>query len=75
MRAICCIRYAIIHFDIYRERIVHNDFNNFCNTINKKRAREAVLETRLRDVDITCLHILIDMNIRYYSVPQMQIVW
>lgn len=74
MRATCCIRRdAIIHFNIYRERIVHNDFDNFCNTINKKRAREAVLETRLRGVDITC--VLIDMNIRYYSVPQMQIIW
>lgn len=53
---------AIIYVSIYKKTIVHNDFNNFCNTMNKV-CMQVVLERDYAAVGITC--ILIDMNIRY----------
>lgn len=72
--ATCCISRKCNYIFHYIKKIVHNDFNNFCNTMNKEKKKKnkarahkaAALETRLRaNVHIACN--LIDMNIRYYT--------
>lgn len=37
MRATCRVSLDAIYLSIYKKTIVHNDFNNFCNTMNKMR--------------------------------------
>lgn len=51
-----------LYISIYKKTIVHNDFNNFCNTMNKVWM-QIVLERDYAAIGIIC--ILIDMSIGY----------
>lgn len=62
--ATCCISRKCNYIFHYIKKIVHNDFNNFCNTMNKeeKKKKEQSARTKQqrskRDYARTCtLHV------------------